>query len=76
MESGITAGASGRLAGRREMGLELALAAVFEKPVLTALAERILELRLARIDPETPARLVRLVREPGAETAPGREEPG
>jgi hypothetical protein len=55
------------------MGLELALAAVFEKPVLTALAERILELRLARIDPETPARLVR---EPGAETAPGREEPG
>jgi hypothetical protein len=51
---------------RQVMGLELALAAVFEKPVLSALAERILELRLAQFDPETLARLAQLVREPGA----------
>ena len=36
---------------RQELGVELALAAVFEKPVLAALAERILELRLA-VDPK------------------------
>ncbi|HVG43174.1 MAG TPA: non-ribosomal peptide synthetase, partial [Longimicrobium sp.] len=52
---------------RQAMEVELALAAVFEKPVLSALAERILELRLARFDPETLARLAQLVREPGAE---------
>ncbi|HEX8317856.1 amino acid adenylation domain-containing protein, partial [Longimicrobium sp.] len=50
---------------RQEMDLELELAAVFEKPVLAGLAERILELRLARFDPETLARLAQLVREPG-----------
>ncbi|HEU4558061.1 MAG TPA: phosphopantetheine-binding protein, partial [Longimicrobium sp.] len=50
---------------RQDMGLELPLAAVFDKPVLAALAERILELRLARFDPETLARLAQLVREPG-----------
>jgi amino acid adenylation domain-containing protein len=50
---------------RQEMDLELELAAVFEKPVLADLAERILELRLARFDPETLARLAQLVREPG-----------
>ncbi|HEU0077878.1 MAG TPA: phosphopantetheine-binding protein, partial [Longimicrobiaceae bacterium] len=61
---------------RQGMNLELPLAAVFEKPVLTALAERILELRLARFDSETVARLAQLVREPGEETAPAREEPG
>jgi len=49
---------------RQGMEVELALATVFEKPVLSALAERILELRLARFDPETLARLARLVREP------------
>jgi hypothetical protein len=61
---------------RHGMGLELPLAAVFEKPVLADLAERILELRLAQFDPETLARLAQLVREPGAETVAAREEPG
>ncbi|HEX8245088.1 MAG TPA: phosphopantetheine-binding protein, partial [Longimicrobium sp.] len=61
---------------RRGMNLELPLAAVFEKPVLAALAERILELRLAQFNPETIARLAQLVREPGVETVPAREEPG
>jgi hypothetical protein len=61
---------------RQAMEVELAVAAVFEKPVLSALAEWILELRLARFDPETLARLAQLVREPGAETAPATEEPG
>jgi amino acid adenylation domain-containing protein len=54
---------------RQAMEVELPLAAVFEKPVLSALADRILDLRLARFDPETLARLARLVREPGAGTA-------
>jgi hypothetical protein len=54
---------------RQAMGVELPLAAVFEKPVLSALADRILDLQLARFDPETLARLAQLVRGPGAETA-------
>jgi amino acid adenylation domain-containing protein len=54
---------------RQAMEVEVALAAVFEKPVLSALADRILDLRLARFDPETLARLARLVHEPGATTA-------
>jgi amino acid adenylation domain-containing protein len=54
---------------RQAMKIELALAAVFEQPVLAALADRILDLRLARFDPETLARLAQLVREPGAERA-------
>jgi acyl carrier protein len=54
---------------RKAMEVELPLAALFETPVLSALADRILDLRLARFDPETLARLARLVREPGAETA-------
>jgi amino acid adenylation domain-containing protein len=54
---------------RQAMEVELPLAAVFEKPELSALADRILDLRLARFDPETLARLARLVREPGAQTA-------
>jgi hypothetical protein len=54
---------------RQLMEVELALAAVFEKPVLSALAEWILEQRLARFDPETLARLAQLVRQPGAGTA-------
>jgi hypothetical protein len=54
---------------RQAMEVEIALGALFEKPVLSALAERILDLRLARFDPETLARLARLVREPGAQTA-------
>ena len=53
---------------RQAMDVELALGAVFETPVLSALADRILDLRLARFDPETLARLTRLVREPGAQT--------
>jgi hypothetical protein len=52
---------------RQAMAVELGLAAVFEKPVLSELAERILHLRLARFDPETLARLAQLVREPGAQ---------
>ncbi|HEX6745683.1 MAG TPA: amino acid adenylation domain-containing protein [Longimicrobium sp.] len=53
---------------RQAMEVELALGAVFESPALSALAERILHLRLARFDPETLARLAQLVREPGART--------
>jgi len=51
---------------RQIIEVELALAAVFEKPVLSTLAEWILEQRLARFDPETLARLAQRVREPGA----------
>jgi acyl-CoA synthetase (AMP-forming)/AMP-acid ligase II len=54
---------------RQAMEVELALGAVFETPVLSALADRILDLRLARFDPETLARLAQLVREPGTTTA-------
>jgi acyl carrier protein len=61
---------------RQVLDVELPLGAVFQHPVFEALAERILELRLAQFDPETLARLARLVREPGAETAPAMEEPG
>ncbi|HEU4558809.1 MAG TPA: amino acid adenylation domain-containing protein [Longimicrobium sp.] len=53
---------------REAMEVELALAAVFETPVLSALAEQVLDLRLARFDPEIRARLEALVREPGAQT--------
>jgi amino acid adenylation domain-containing protein len=42
---------------RQVMEVELALGAVFESPTLSALAERILDLRLARFDPETLAQL-------------------
>jgi hypothetical protein len=60
---------------RQAIGVELALPAVFEKPVLSALADRVVDLRLARFDPETLARLAQLVRQPGVETAPAMEEP-
>jgi acyl carrier protein len=60
---------------RQVTDVELALADVFEKPVLAALAERILELRLAHFDPETLARLAQLVRQPGAEPVPATDEP-
>jgi len=53
---------------RQAMEVELALGAVFEDPTLAALADRILDLRLARFDPETLARLAQLVRAPGAQT--------
>jgi hypothetical protein len=53
---------------RQAMEVELALGAVFENSVLSALADRILDLRLARFDPETLARLAQLVRQPGAGT--------
>jgi hypothetical protein len=52
---------------RQAMEVELALGAVFEQPVLSALADRILDLRLAQFDPATLARLAQLVREPGAQ---------
>ncbi|HEU4556305.1 MAG TPA: non-ribosomal peptide synthase/polyketide synthase [Longimicrobium sp.] len=51
---------------RHALEVELPLAAVFDHPVLSALAERTLELRLAQFDPETLARLAQLVRQPGA----------
>jgi hypothetical protein len=60
---------------RQVLDLELALGAVFQHPVLEALAERILELRLAQFDPETLARLAQLIRGPGAETVPAMDEP-
>ncbi|HEU0053595.1 MAG TPA: non-ribosomal peptide synthetase, partial [Longimicrobium sp.] len=61
---------------RQAMEVELALGAVFEKPVLSALAGQILRLQLARFDPETLARLARLVREPGVEGVPPMEDSG
>ncbi|HEX8317854.1 amino acid adenylation domain-containing protein [Longimicrobium sp.] len=61
---------------RQAMDVELALAAVFEAPVLSALADRILDLRLARFDPATLARLAQRFREPGVEAAPAMGEPG
>jgi hypothetical protein len=54
---------------RQAMQVELALASVFETPVLSALADRIVDLRLAQFDPEAQARFARLLREPGATTA-------
>jgi amino acid adenylation domain-containing protein len=51
---------------RRGMEVELALGAVFESSVLSALADRILDLQLVRFDPETLARLAELVRGEGA----------
>jgi amino acid adenylation domain-containing protein len=60
---------------RRVMEVELELGAVFERSALSALAERILDLKLVRFDPETLARLALLVRGPGAESAPAPELP-
>jgi acyl carrier protein len=51
---------------RQVMEVELALGAVFQAPVLAALADQILDLQLARFDPETLEQLARLVREQGA----------
>jgi hypothetical protein len=51
---------------RQSIGVDLALGAVFQQPVLAALADWILELRLAQFDPATLARLAQVVREPGA----------
>ncbi|HET7463472.1 MAG TPA: amino acid adenylation domain-containing protein [Longimicrobium sp.] len=51
---------------RQAMEVELALAAVFEKPVLSVLADHVLDLQFARFDPETLARLARMVQEGGA----------
>jgi amino acid adenylation domain-containing protein len=61
---------------RQVMEVELGLGVVFEKPVLSALAGQILRLQLARFDPETLARLARLVREPGMEAVPSVEDDG
>jgi len=61
---------------RQAMEVEIALGVVFESPVLAALAERILDLQLARFDPETLARLAERVREDGGGTAPGAEDGG
>jgi hypothetical protein len=57
---------------RQALGVELALSAVFEHPVFAALAEDVLDLQLARFDPETLARLAEQVHEP----APGDAAPG
>ena len=56
-------------AGSTALGSVAMSSRVFETPVLSELAQRILHLRLARFDPETLARLAQLVREPGAQTA-------
>ena len=61
---------------RQAMEVELALGAVFQTPVLSALADQVLDLQLARFDPETLARLAELVREHGADTLLAREDPG
>ncbi|MBV9109238.1 MAG: amino acid adenylation domain-containing protein, partial [Gemmatimonadetes bacterium] len=55
---------------RQVLEVELGLGAVFEKPVLSALAGHVLRLQLARFDPEILARLARLVREPAPEGVP------
>ena len=60
---------------RRVMEVEVALGAVFEHSVLSALADWILDLKLVRFDPETLARLALLLREPGAEGAAAPEHP-
>ncbi len=52
---------------REALGVELALGAVFEHPVFAALADDVVDLQLARFDPETLARLSELVHEPGPE---------
>ncbi|HEX8242205.1 MAG TPA: phosphopantetheine-binding protein, partial [Longimicrobium sp.] len=61
---------------RLEMEVELALGAIFANPVLSELADRIVDLQLSRFDPETLARLAELVREPGSEAASALEGPG
>jgi acyl carrier protein len=50
---------------RQALEVELALDAVFEKPVLAALADHVLDLQLARFDPETVARLAQDIQERG-----------
>ncbi|HET7461830.1 MAG TPA: amino acid adenylation domain-containing protein [Longimicrobium sp.] len=59
---------------RQAMEVELELDAVFEKPVLSALADQILDLQLARFDPDTLSRLAHVVRGAGAD--PAAAEPG
>jgi len=57
---------------RQALGVELPLGAVFEHPVFATLVDDVLDLQLARFDPETLARLAELALEP----APGDEAPG
>jgi Phosphopantetheine attachment site len=52
--------------------LDVELSAVFEHPVFATLVDDVLDLQLARFDPETLARLSELVHEP----VPGDEAPG
>jgi acyl carrier protein len=48
---------------RQALGVELPLGDVFEHPVFAALADHVLDLQLARFDPETLARLSELVQD-------------
>jgi hypothetical protein len=54
---------------RQVLEVELPLAAVFEQPTLSALANEILDLQLSRFDPDTLAQLALLVRRDGVGTA-------
>ncbi len=49
---------------RQALGVELPLAAVFEHPVFAALVDDVLDLQLARFDPEMLERLAGLVQDP------------
>ncbi|HET7234233.1 MAG TPA: amino acid adenylation domain-containing protein, partial [Longimicrobium sp.] len=49
---------------RQALGVELPLSAVFQHPVFATLADDILDLQLARFDPETLERLAGLIEDP------------
>ncbi len=49
---------------RQALGVELPLSAVFQHPVFATLVDDVLDLQLARCDPETLERLAGLVQEP------------
>jgi acyl carrier protein len=50
---------------RQVLEVELPLAAVFEQPTLSALANQILDLQLSRFDPDTLAQLALLIEKQG-----------
>jgi hypothetical protein len=61
---------------RQVLEVELPLAAVFEQPTLSALANQILDLQLSRFDPDTLAQLALLVRRDDVATAAEVEKQG
>jgi len=59
---------------RKVFETELPLTSVFERPMLSALADQILDMQLSRFDPETLAQLAPLVRADDAGTATESEK--